>query len=966
MNDALIKAYTKALAMMEQGGEPDDLHEAAAFAGRKDRVEATDEALRAQLGHAGPDDALRMALHLILAKWDNVEEAPWTEGTEHNTDQRRSLVTQLLNVDGVTAKALIEEFPIAGKDGDIVIADTWDAWYTEDVRKKRDFYWKNYKELLIEKGWAGEAISSLDNATDEVVERLSDPTRFDAYQAKGLVVGYVQSGKTANFTGVLAKAIDAGYRLVIVLTGTTDLLRAQTQRRLDMELIGVENILGGIDSGDHEALDEVDYQDDPDWLENRFLSHGVYPQDIDRPAIHRLTTYAGDYKSLKQGIEALNFAKHDRKRPLFDPANLYMSDAKVAIVKKNALVLTKLVRDLNKITAKLGEIPVLIVDDESDQASVNTSNPAKWAQDQKERTAINRLISELLGLLPRAQYVGYTATPFANVFIDPSDVEDIFPKDFLISLRRPHGYMGAADFHDLDTELDDSGRALSRQKAHTRFVDHESGEDDERLLEAIDAFVLSGAVKIYRETHGVGSFRHHTMLVHEAMHTAKHKEQADRIRSLWKRAGYYSTASRDRLRTLFLTDTLPVSRAIGGDLPTLESFDELLPYISQAVANINAGGDPVIVVNSDKDTATEELDFDRRTVWRILVGGNKLARGFTVEGLTVSYFLRKTKMADAMMQMGRWFGFRKNYEDLVRLYIPSKLYEGFEAVVRDEEYFRNQLRLYATPVNGEPQVTPRQIPPLVAQHLPWLKPTATNKMYNVELVERSSPGIGLEPTGYPRKENTTALGENTRAFDPLLTAAAEKVRLRSSSRSDYPAYVGTVDHSELLDALGALHWVDDEYFAADLRWLRRIGPEKIQDWAVILPQHAEVGGTSRMVRGHGPLSLFSRERRRPPFFGAISDPKHRAAAARIIGASTGADDPEAARLARPKRGAIIVYPVIEADPLAAAEIDPGRVVMAFRLVAPGDATTSSGRLVTFRTKDSRHRNAVIVDRAAPR
>jgi hypothetical protein len=969
MTDTFTKVYRAALAMMEQKGEPESLHEDADFAGRKHKIATDDETLRSHLANADKDDALRMALHLSLAMWDNVDDATWTDGTEPQTDERRALVVRLLEVDDLTAKVFSEQFPIAGNDGDTVIADEddWQPWYTDEVRKKRDFYWKSYKGLLARKGWAAAAIAALDGATDEVIKRLSDPTRSEAFQAKGLVVGYVQSGKTANFTGVVAKAIDAGYRLVIVLTGTTNLLRGQTQRRLDMELIGVENILGGVDPNDQEALDEVDYQDDPDWIDGKFIEHGVKPNEADRPAIHRLTTYAGDYKSLKQGIEALNFPKVDKKLHFFEPANLHLADAKVAIVKKNAAVLTKLVKDLNKMKnrAKLGEIPVLIIDDESDQASVNTSNPKKWQDDQKDRTAINRLLAQLLRELPRAQYVGYTATPFANVFIDPSDAEDIFPKDFLISLRQAPGYMGAADFHDLDAELDDAERtfANSRQKAHVRFVTEDNGEDDESLLQAIDTFVLAGAVKLYREAQGVDSFGHHTMLVHEAMRTAEHREQADRIRALWKRAGYYSPASRDRLRMLFDKDIQPVARATGQGLPTPATFDQLLPHISDAVARIGQTGDPVIVVNSDKDAATEDLNFERRPVWRVLVGGNKLARGFTIEGLTVSYFLRKSTMADAMMQMGRWFGFRLNYRDLVRLYISPRLYEGFEAVVQDEEYFRNELRRYATSVDGTPQVTPKQIPPLVAQHLPWLKPAAANKMYNVELVERRSPGIGLEPTGYP--EDTVALRSNTEAFLPLIEAASDCVTLRSSVRGTYPARVGTVSHSELLDVLGVLQWAEDERFAADLRWLKRLGPDMIEDWAVIFPQHARDGEAAQILLGHGPLSLFSRQRRRSPFFGAISDPKHRKAASRIIGIGTELADPEADKLARCKRGAIILYPVIENVPPVVPEIDPGQVVMAFRLLAPADATISDGRLVTFKTKDSRHRDAVIIDAVNP-
>src|SRR5207249_1507097 len=127
---------------------------------------------------------------------------------------------------------------------------------------------------------------------------------------------------------------------------------------------------------------------------------------------------------------------------LYHPTNLHRVPARLAIVKKNKAVLTKLVKDLKKITARLSDIPALIIDDESDQASINTTNPKTWEAGRPERTAINFLISQLLSLLPRGQYVGYTATPFANVFVDPGDAANVFPRDFIISLDRPPGYMG--------------------------------------------------------------------------------------------------------------------------------------------------------------------------------------------------------------------------------------------------------------------------------------------------------------------------------------------------------------------------------------------------------------------------------------------------------------------------------------------------------------------------------------------
>ncbi|MER6827453.1 Z1 domain-containing protein [Streptosporangium sp. NPDC000563] len=963
MTEALRKAYLGALALMDTMG-PRDLHSAATFACEDPAVVCDDANLRAYLANVHPNDALSKGLHLRLATWDSAAiNGLWTDDTATNTEERRTAVIRRLKVDDETAILFRERFPVAGVEEPITIADQWDPWYTEAIRHEHGFYWNHYSRFLSERrGWTPEAVATLDVATDRVVERLSNPMREEAYQAKGLVVGYVQSGKTANFTGVLAKAIDVGYRLIIVLTGTTDLLRAQTQRRLDLELVGRENILRGIDSTDHVALDSADYQDDPDWIDDKFVRHGTRPSDAGYPDIHRLTTHRFDYKSLRQGIVALDFEKRERQRPFFHPENLFFSDTRLLIVKKNASVLGKLAKDLKKITARLGEIPALIVDDESDQASVNTSNPKKWKADQVERTAINRLISELLVMLPRAQYVGYTATPFANVFIDPSDAEDIFPKDFLISLTRTPGYMGASDFHDLDSKIEPSKRtyANSNKEAHVRELDPHESLDTE-LREAMDMYVLAGAIKVYRERQGLALFKHHTMLIHEAMKTGIHREQAEKIHSLWTSAGYFSTTSHGRLRALYEKDVLPVTQAIGDGMPAPETFEELLPHLGEAVSRIGRTGNPVIVVNSDKDIEQEDLDFDRNEVWRILVGGNKLARGFTVEGLTISYYRRLTKQADTLMQMGRWFGYRKNFRDLVRLYITPELYEAFEAIVLDEEHFRSELRRYAEIVDGRPQVTPKQIPPLVAQHLPWLKPAAANKMYNAILTERRSPGVGVEPTGYPDDKSSLLIKANTIAFLPVLQAAQQRVDLLTTETSRFSALVGAVSHAALLDVLGALSWVDSEHFAPDLRWLRSLNSDQIHDWIAILPQHTRSGEAQGVVLGNGPFSLHHRERRRPPFFGAISIPRHRIPAQRIAGVSESIGDPVADALARPHRGALLVYPLITGDLPSDDEASLGKIIMAFHLIAPQSAQTSDRKLVTFTTRDKKQQNAAIIN-----
>lgn len=978
MTDVLEESYLAALGAMKASG-PKPLHRRAEFEAeeRSSGSDVTPGRLVDWLRAATLNDQLRKQLHLALATWDSATTAAaWVQDTPARTTERRQLIYKDLDLDPASATAFDELFPVKS-DETIVISEEFEPWYTPERRTTHEFYWPAYSKYLLDKDWHPDSVADLDDATTRVVERLSDPQRPEAFQSKGLVVGYVQSGKTANFTGVVAKAVDAGYRLLIVMTGTVDLLRAQTQRRIDMELVGVENILRGIDPEDSELLAGVDYQDDPDWPAGRFVKHGFLPSTHGMPDIVRLTRHRFDYKSLQAGITALDFEKEDKSKPLFDPANLHHSSARLVIVKKNKPVLEKLVKDLKSITARLGEIPALIIDDESDQASVNTSDPKKWASDQPERTAINRLISQLLHLLPRGQYIGYTATPFANVFIDPSDVEDIFPKDYLVSLDRPPGYMGVSDFHDLDTEVDVADRNVtnSQEKAHVRDLVAPAGSRDGEMLSALDAFVLSGTIKLYREDNslGRGFFRHHTMLVHESVKQADHRVLADDIRNVWGTAAYSSPTGLARMRRLFDEDFLPVCAARATEVFPAD-FGELKRYVGEVVSRATACGDPVIVVNGDKDIAQEAIDFDKRPVWRVLVGGTKLSRGFTVEGLTVSYYRRKTRQADTLMQMGRWFGFRNGYKDLVRLFIGRAepdgaktldLYEAFEAIVRDEERFREQLRRYSKLVDGRPQITPAQIPPLVSQHLPWLKPAARNKMFNARLVLRRSPGTPVEPTGFPTGQ--ADLQHNYDSALPILLAATDAVSLvvpptDKIAATRFDAYIGAIDHADLLTALRDLRWLTDDYFAPDLAFFEELAGQ-VDDWVVVMPQLA-TRGSYRVLPSVGRRSLFRRDRTRGPLFQAISDPKHRHAARRIAGSVVAYGDPAIEALHQDRRGALLVYPLIEEDldpPRTDDELDPKKVVIAFTLVAPRSALGGSGQLVQFEARNKALEKAAIVD-----
>jgi hypothetical protein len=719
----------------------------------------------------GEGGVVRLTLGAQLARWDADTTSSWSAATPRNSVARRFAIYDLMALSQEARSAFDDKMPrYDAQKPTVITAAGWTPWYVGERRTERTFYWDALgRQLRDQLNWRETNIIGLDEATTAVVERLWDPTAAEAYQSKGLVVGYVQSGKTANITGVIAKAVDAGYRLVIVLAGTLNLLREQTQRRIDRELVGTEML-------------EDEYLDDSDWP--KFLQHGQLPSQLGAFDWVRLTSRTADYKKLSGGaIESMRFTKAHPQLPFNHPDNLHRSSVRLLVVKKNANVLKKLAKDLARVNAdgELEQVPALVIDDESDQASVNTVRPTPTLEDEEaitERTRINHAIVGLLSVLTRAQYVGYTATPFANVFVDPNDEADLFPRDFIVSLPRPNGYLGASDFHDLhglpagfaDNEF------LSNERAFVRRL--VAGDDDSLLLDAIDSFVVSGALKLFRETADSSlNFKHHTMMIHTSPRTADHSKYLQLAKGLLESSGYRLGTATARLKQLYESDFQPVSatRASGHLAPS--RFEDLEPYLSEMLSRLYHGGDPVLVVNSTTDAT--KLAFDSEPVWKIIVGGAKLSRGFTVEGLTTTYFRRRSRMADTVMQMGRWCGYRLGYDDLVRLFIGGEddgAYAAFEAVCRDEEAFRNQLDRYATPEDGTPPITPLQVPPVVLSHAEWLRPTSPKKMFNARITFRNF-GDMWRPSSQRATRSTLARGQRV-VKDRLLCRKPEDELLR--------------------------------------------------------------------------------------------------------------------------------------------------------------------------------------------
>jgi hypothetical protein len=846
------------------------------------------ESMLSMLLSPDPNNEIRLLFSNLLRSWDNAKEGKWTNSTIRNTAARRKRIHDLLMSDAELEERIDAILPFFQLEEPLIIAEQHRDWYLPQ-KGVRDYYWSTYIRYLRERReWNEASVLDLDNSTRAIVECLANPESKDAYSSRGLVMGYVQSGKTANFAGVVARAGDAGYRLIIVLAGTWNILRNQTQRRFDKELLGKELLKND---------DAYQIHLPPDWPE--FLEHGTDPTELGYYTWQRLTRPDIDFRRLKAAIDNLEFEKRDKSRPLYDPSNLHALPVKLLVVKKHSGILANLVKDLKLLRTRLTDLPALIIDDESDQAGLNTAKPAISASAGKERTKTNLRIVELLQLFPRAQYVGYTATPYANALVDPNDPEDLFPKDFIISLDRPRGYMGVSDFFDPTEDYDDLQKDdySCPEIAFIRRVENPAGSDDEDLKSALRSYVLSGGLKLYRQAQDSQKykpefFKHHTMLIHTSQLKGEHASLATRVEELWNQCALNTPRGLTELQTLWNKDFAKVCAAQKPEEISPRSFTDLIPYLSEALKRIEKGPRFFLVVNSD---TAEAPDFSAAPVWKVIIGGNKLSRGYTVEGLTISYYRRVASTADTLMQMGRWFGFRPGYRDMVRVFLGVKegrrgdtdLVSLFKEVCRMEERFREELKRYIRRPGAE-RITPKQIPPLISVtgNLP---PTSRNKMFNAVLASKNFGGewsmLTLAPT-----ENST-LDSNLAAVASLLATAKSLGRKTLGGRSNDGAQINAdsllfeAANSQLIGFLKAYRWLESEYKNSDrpvniglqIEFLEK-KRHGINSWLILAPQRKSSFGLPVTFPSVAELAVKERHRVSGRGFQVFGESAHRAIA----------------------------------------------------------------------------------------
>lgn len=760
------------------------------------------------------------------------------------------------------------------------------------------FYWRRQRRYLAQGLKRSDfEIDSLDKSSDRVLSHLEDPNHPEPFLVKGLVIGYVQSGKTANFSALIAKSADAGYKVVIVLSGLHNTLRQQTQRRLQRDLgreVGVG--VGRPDAGRRWV-----------WMTGDGIGEDFNPGGVDAAVL--------------QGNEQV-----------------------ILVVKKNKSRLERLIGWMDgKVPA---HVPVLVIDDEADQASVNTGDNrapvgeitdleiddfAGGEPDPEEisPSAINLAVRRLLRLFSRRAYVAYTATPFANALIDPAalDVqggEDLFPTDFILSLPPPPGdkYVGPERLFGRDRLPGDPEDADEDGLDVIEFVpDYEvdlvvppPGERDgfvpsvpPSLDQALLDFVLAAAGRLQRETDDVPC----TMLVHTDMRRAIQNPLATdiehRLAEIRQRWMYDREDIRPELEGRWEYRFRPVTRSVDVNLD--------LPFeaIEEHIDGLLRDGIPVMVLNSDH---AENLDFDAEpTLKAVLVGGNKLSRGVTVEGLLVSYYLRQSPYYDTLLQMGRWFGYRGSYVDLTRLYSTHLLVDWFHDLATAEEELRRHVAVY-----DRRGLKPTALAPKIRKH-PVMQVTARNKMRDAREVSFSYEGE-FRQTFHFAFDNVGLLIENLEATRTFLSGLGT------------PEWEGTRPHwqavspDEILRFLASFHTLQadpiDPTSLAQYIHLQ-IEQRELIRWRVLVcaaknPQNRlgieDLGVTGRTVI---PLLERSRKTQQPTSCGVITDKDdetHGLTEAQIEGAEDGWSEgryPTRAHATRaqrdPEEGLLLVYPI---------------------------------------------------------
>lgn len=509
-------------------------------------------------------------------------------------------------------------------------------WTSKEKQRKENYYWERYIKY-IKKSLPFEVVKTLDVDTDKIMDNIENP-QIEEFSVYGMVVGHVQSGKTGNYSALICKAADAGYKFIVVIAGGINNLRNQTQERLNKSFVG---------------------------------------EDMGRPV--GVGKFGGMKKShlpVSLTTKLQDFNKRDANKIAqsmnFDNINSPI----ILVIKKNTSTLTNVIEWLESQykKQKISDHAMLLIDDESDYASINTSS-------EEDPTKINERIRKLLSLFKKSAYVAYTATPYANIFIDhhvKTDIlgKDLFPKDFIYALAAPTNYFGARkvfldpNFKHIVT-IDEPENLKLNHKKNTNLT-----YIPDSLKEAIRLFIINVGIRNLKNQ----TSKHNSMLIHATRYTMMHQKIANLVEE------YVSSLRKDIIAYGLLDNAETQSKNISDLKETFDLRCGNLKYPWNKVLKAMVKIIESIIIREVHQERSVELEYrDDRITNAIVIGGTSLSRGFTLEGLSVSYFLRNTVFYDTLMQMGRWFGYRDNYEDLCKIYLTKNMRDNFKRIIEATE-----------------------------------------------------------------------------------------------------------------------------------------------------------------------------------------------------------------------------------------------------------------------------------------
>jgi len=734
-----------------------------------------------------------------------------------------------------------------GKGEITILSEDIEPWLNDEKANINFELWNRYK-LFMSENDPSFPINDLDDFTDKILDKCVNPKKNGSWDRRGMVVGHVQSGKTSNYVGLVNKATDAGYKVIIIIAGTISSLRRQTQERIDSGYIG-RNSSAFIREN-----------------ENRVIGVGKYKTNTD---IYSLTS--SYYKSGDEG---------DFNQKIATRLNIPIGKNPVVfVIKKNKSILENLIdwfsKDVNaKLidgTPKLFDVPALIIDDEADSASVNAS------RDINEIKTINRLIRTLLNIFNQNTFVGYTATPYANLFISQDHNEelttlvkgkqykigeDLFPRDFIINIKAPTNYIGASKIFgyenskpELTKEPLDIFREISDyDPPFFRTINRENKDILPEYLppsleRAIKSFILTCTIRRVRGHEN----KHNSMLIHVALLVRwidrvaylvneKTKEYQDAIQS-------EDDTLLKELQEIYETDFLPSTRNVLENLDYTDirikehNWEVVKKELKPAALKID-----VRSVHGTRSTTNleyhniQEIDYNRyekegKSLYVIAVGGSRLSRGITLEGLSVSYYIRTTRMYDSLMQMGRWFGYRPGYVDLCRLYTTNQIFEWFNHITMATEEMRNDFdEMTAT------HQRPKDFRLKVRNHHGLLTITSLNKLYFSEDIEISFSGEN--PQTYCLLKTKTAIENNFNAFKSLIATIGlptkenrtetnkEKLRYLFYPNSNVDSICTFIDTFKI-DQPSIINSTLSEYIKTQAR------NERIKEWSICVVSNTD-------------------------------------------------------------------------------------------------------------------------------